>query len=123
MFILKILSVIFLLIIFYLYHNRSHPKIIETIIIFFSACIITLAPHFLPEKMEFRKIIEAFIIILSASVIAFTIYLVPEKMELQFPFVYFFDWESGKQIDLISPGHYFLENKFLQNYQKITRDL
>ena len=88
-----IIIFVLLFVAFAIYHNRAHPKVIETLITFFAGVIIV-----------------------------FSLIFQPEKHEIKFPFVYFYDWEKGRQIDLTTPGHYFIENNLLPLCEDILKN-
>jgi len=69
-----------------IWHNRAHPKVIETLIAF-----------------------------LGGAIVLFVLILQPEKHEIKFPFVYFYDWDKGKQVDLTTPRNDFIEAIILRS--------
>ena len=92
---LFVYAVFFILIVlgYFLYRNRMSPKILET-------CVT--------------------ILLLAIAVVVWQ--LKPEKAAAKFPFVYFFDHQQGKLINLIVPGLYYPEYVMTLGNEKLLKE-
>ena len=78
---------------YFLYRNRMSPKVLET-------CVT--------------------ILLLAMAVVVWQ--LKSEKAEAKFPFVYFYDHQQGKLIDLIVPGFYYPEDVMTLGNEKLLKE-
>jgi hypothetical protein len=100
-------GVLLIVLILLMWHNREDQKTIETFLALLSMLIVAIIVWWDTKKKI--EIIKTCITIIFGIIIILAVRLQPEKHEIRFPFVSFYDWENGEQIDLNSFGHYYIE--------------
>ena len=68
------------------------------------------------------KVLETCVTILLLAMAVVVWQLKSEKAEAKFPFVYFYDHQQGKLIDLIVPGFYYPEDVMTLGNEKLLKE-